>query len=342
MVRLRSNVIKEIQCLISVACLSALPDRPCGSVKKADLEDDLFRLFHGPASGNPPNGNDGDKIACDDSSDQTSVSAALGPGDSFVSMFFEGRNQFASAFDVEQHATHIRYGPMTKASASRSCPHKVLNPQRLVLPIGSFTGGWRFTFLAPWQNQSCNVDCWSLVSFRLGVCALKHLFHISTADTSLCATISGADIGFGLRKRDPSIPHRATTASKVSMLGNHELEHTLQGTAVVSKRKECSGGHSMPTAKHAAVETSAIRTGPVFNSLPHARVSESPPQQLFFEESCSSDDSSVCTDDSSDSSDDDDNDDALLMAMLIGTTFCNDALLMAMMFSTLNSRSRRY
>jgi hypothetical protein len=119
------------------------------------------------------------------------------------------------------------------------------------------------------------------------------------------------------------------------MSGNRELERTLQGNAVAPKRKECAGGQSMPTVKRAAVGT---RPGPAFPSYPRVRISESPPRQLFFEESCSSDDSSVYSDDSSDSSDDD----ALLMAILIGTTFCNDALLMAMMFSTLNNRSRRY
>jgi hypothetical protein len=121
MVRLRSNVIREIQRLISVACLSALPDRPCGSLKKADLEDELFRLFHGTAAGgNPPNDN-GNKIAYDDSTDQTCANEALAPGDSFVSMFFEGRNQFASAFDVEQHATHIRYGPDGRVDIAATC-----------------------------------------------------------------------------------------------------------------------------------------------------------------------------------------------------------------------------
>jgi hypothetical protein len=60
-------------------------------------------------------------IAYGDSTDQTCANEALAPGDSFVSMFFEGRNQFASAFDVEQHATHVRYGPDGRVDIAATC-----------------------------------------------------------------------------------------------------------------------------------------------------------------------------------------------------------------------------
>jgi hypothetical protein len=108
-VRITSKVVKEIQRLISVACLAALPRRESSSVKKTDLEDEVFHLFHGKTTVDDPSLDK--KLPAKDAcaTDKTDLEAALAPGDSFVSMFFEGRNQFASAFTIEEHPIGLRY-----------------------------------------------------------------------------------------------------------------------------------------------------------------------------------------------------------------------------------------
>jgi hypothetical protein len=89
---------KEIQRLITVACLASLPRRESSSVKKTDLEAEVFQLFHGKNTDGDPNLDK--KLPAKDAcpTDMADPKAALTPGDSFVSMFFEGRSLFASAF----------------------------------------------------------------------------------------------------------------------------------------------------------------------------------------------------------------------------------------------------
>jgi hypothetical protein len=78
-------------------------------VKKTDLEAEVFHLFHGMNTDGDPNLDE--KLPAKDAcpTDMADPKAALAPGDSFVSMFFEGQSQFASAFTIEEHPIGLCY-----------------------------------------------------------------------------------------------------------------------------------------------------------------------------------------------------------------------------------------
>jgi hypothetical protein len=224
---------------------------------------------------------------------------------------------------------------MTKASTSRSCPHK-LNPQRLVRPIGSFTGGWRFTFLAPMAESELQCRLLDPGKFLMkSLCIEEFVSRLSKLNLCRAQQYQGPTLdlacGNEIHHFPPRRPPLRRSECRVIASWNAPCKETLLRRNARNALEDIQRQRAVGT-----------RPGPAFPNHPRGRISESPPRQLFFEESCSNDDSSVYSDDSSDSSDDDDNDDAFLMAILIGTTFYNDALLMAMMFSTLNNRSRRY